>query len=132
MTILTNDDAYGQFSFDSSSTTVSVEETVTIPTAANGALCAVAILKTLIHLCYIVFVHVCTYIQWPHFKWSGQEESLEKCLYLLKWRWQEEKVVTLIHMIPLYQCVNGVFLHSIQISRLHLECLHLRKMKILK
>lgn len=37
MTILLNDDAYGQFSFDSSSTSVSIEEAGEITTAANGA-----------------------------------------------------------------------------------------------
>ena len=36
MTILLNDDAYGQFSFDSSSVSVSIEEAGLITTAANG------------------------------------------------------------------------------------------------
>lgn len=41
VTILLNDDAYGQFSFDSSSTSVSIEEAGEIATAANGAVFAI-------------------------------------------------------------------------------------------
>lgn len=36
MTILLNDDAYGQFSFDSSSVSVSIEEAGEVTMAANG------------------------------------------------------------------------------------------------
>lgn len=41
VTILLNDDAYGQFSFDSNSVSVSIEEAGEIPTAANGAVFAI-------------------------------------------------------------------------------------------
>lgn len=36
MTILTNDDAHGEFSFDANSVSVVIEESGAIPTAANG------------------------------------------------------------------------------------------------
>ena len=36
VTILTNDDAHGEFSFDANSVSVVIEESGAIPTAANG------------------------------------------------------------------------------------------------
>lgn len=41
VTILLNDDAYGQFSFDSNSVLVSIEEAGEITTAANGTVFAI-------------------------------------------------------------------------------------------